>query len=160
MKCPRCDESLDETNFKEAGFVVVDVCPSCSGVWFDEGELDQLDDGISSNAEFLAYQPVSDEHEQLVCPRCQKPLEAISPVESPDLVIDRCATCRGFWLDEGELDHVRSVLLDVNSEANESEPLERPLSWSWTKWVMYRFWKVYREDIETIGKSGRMRHKE
>lgn len=140
--------------------MVVDVCRSCHGVWFDEGELNQLDDGISSNAEFLAYQPVATEDEPLSCPRCKEPLEAISPVESPELVIDCCASCHGFWLDEGELDHVRAVLLDVDSEAHETEPNERPLSWSWTQWIMYRFWKVYREDLEAVGTSGRMRHKE
>jgi len=154
MKCPRCEGTLHETDYGEAGFVLLDVCPECKGVWFDEGELDQLDDGISSNAELMAYTPASTEHHALDCPRCGKPLEALSPPGEPELVVDRCPSCRGFWLDEGELDHVRAVLLDVDSASHDSEVFVRPVGWSWTKWVLYRFWQVYREDLETLGARG------
>jgi hypothetical protein len=40
VKCPRCDAGvLDE---RERQGVVVDVCPSCRGVWLDRGELEKL----------------------------------------------------------------------------------------------------------------------
>lgn len=40
MNCPRCDHSvLDE---RERNGVVVDVCPSCRGVWLDRGELEKM----------------------------------------------------------------------------------------------------------------------
>ena len=39
MKCPRCDGTLQETNFEE---VMVDICDKCGGVWLDSGELEQL----------------------------------------------------------------------------------------------------------------------
>jgi Zn-finger nucleic acid-binding protein len=40
MNCPRCNHSvLDE---RERNGVVVDVCPSCRGVWLDRGELEKM----------------------------------------------------------------------------------------------------------------------
>ena len=40
MMCPRCNTTvLDE---RERQGVVVDVCPSCRGVWLDRGELEKL----------------------------------------------------------------------------------------------------------------------
>lgn len=40
MKCLRCaDRTLDE---RERDGVVIDVCPSCRGVWLDRGELEKL----------------------------------------------------------------------------------------------------------------------
>jgi uncharacterized protein len=39
MQCPRCDGSLNESNFEE---VSIDTCDKCGGVWLDSGELEQL----------------------------------------------------------------------------------------------------------------------
>jgi uncharacterized protein len=39
MKCPKCGTNLMEREFHH---VVVDVCPSCKGMWFDRGELEML----------------------------------------------------------------------------------------------------------------------
>ena len=38
-KCPRCPVALTRT---QVGDIYVDVCPKCSGVWLDDGELDRL----------------------------------------------------------------------------------------------------------------------
>ena len=41
MNCPKCDGKLVETDYEN---IKVDVCDSCSGVWFDAGELAQVID--------------------------------------------------------------------------------------------------------------------
>lgn len=41
MQCPRCAGKLVETDFEN---VKIDVCTSCSGAWFDAGELAQVID--------------------------------------------------------------------------------------------------------------------
>ena len=38
-RCPRCPVSLTRT---QVGDIFVDVCPKCTGVWLDDGELDRL----------------------------------------------------------------------------------------------------------------------
>uniref|UniRef100_A0A7C2V486 Transcription factor zinc-finger domain-containing protein n=1 Tax=Hydrogenobacter sp. TaxID=2152829 RepID=A0A7C2V486_9AQUI len=44
MKCPRCvDMDLLEVN--KYG-VLVDVCPSCGGIWLDKGELSKIIEAI------------------------------------------------------------------------------------------------------------------
>jgi Zn-finger nucleic acid-binding protein len=37
MKCPRHGTALKETQFHHA---VVDVCPTCNGMWLDAGEIE------------------------------------------------------------------------------------------------------------------------
>jgi Zn-finger nucleic acid-binding protein len=39
MNCPVCDEKLREI---EKYGVMVDICPSCKGVWLDRGELEKI----------------------------------------------------------------------------------------------------------------------
>ena len=43
MQCPKCQTVMRERE-KETGDVVVvmDVCPSCGGIWLDRGELEKL----------------------------------------------------------------------------------------------------------------------
>jgi hypothetical protein len=39
MKCPRCDGTLNESQFET---VMIDTCDKCGGIWLDSGELEQL----------------------------------------------------------------------------------------------------------------------
>ncbi len=44
MNCPVCDGvKMREV---EKNDILIDVCPSCKGVWLDRGELDKLMQGI------------------------------------------------------------------------------------------------------------------
>lgn len=40
MKCPICDDVTLREVEKEG--VLIDVCPSCKGIWLDRGELEKL----------------------------------------------------------------------------------------------------------------------
>ncbi|MCX7953286.1 MAG: zf-TFIIB domain-containing protein [Deltaproteobacteria bacterium] len=39
MNCPRCGVDLVQTS---KGDVVIDVCPTCNGIWLDRGELGKI----------------------------------------------------------------------------------------------------------------------
>ena len=39
LNCPKCDGKLVETDYAN---IKVDICNSCTGVWFDAGELAQI----------------------------------------------------------------------------------------------------------------------
>lgn len=41
LQCPKCDGTLQETDYEN---IKIDVCNKCSGVWFDAGELAQVVD--------------------------------------------------------------------------------------------------------------------
>jgi Zn-finger nucleic acid-binding protein len=55
MKCPRCGAALQEKQFHHA---VVDVCPSCNGMWLDAGEIEII--GKSFQEEHSARNVFSD----------------------------------------------------------------------------------------------------
>lgn len=43
MNCPKDQTAMRERERETAGEVVVmDVCPSCGGIWLDKGELEKL----------------------------------------------------------------------------------------------------------------------
>lgn len=49
MKCPVCDQvTLREV---EKSGVLIDICPSCKGVWLDRGELEKLMQSINETQE-------------------------------------------------------------------------------------------------------------
>ncbi|HEY3286815.1 MAG TPA: zf-TFIIB domain-containing protein [Gemmatimonadaceae bacterium] len=39
-KCPKCGADLQPTKH---GHIMIDVCPSCKGVWLDAGELEMIE---------------------------------------------------------------------------------------------------------------------
>ncbi len=49
LECPKCNGKLMETNYEN---VKIDVCESCSGVWFDAGELAQIVNKDTGNSWF------------------------------------------------------------------------------------------------------------
>ena len=59
MNCPRCQSPLNE---RERDGVVLDLCPSCRGIWLDRGELEKLAFEIDKlTREVRAAQPAIDD---------------------------------------------------------------------------------------------------
>lgn len=105
--CPKCSsEALVKT--LALGNIPLDVCPGCSGIWFDKGELEALlqrsPDGNSADLELI--DPKAEGHP---CPRCGSRMSHGGLV-NPLLLVDRCHSCGGVWLDPHELDLVRKLL--------------------------------------------------
>ncbi|MDB6133708.1 MAG: hypothetical protein JWM59_1951 [Verrucomicrobiales bacterium] len=43
LLCPRCgDQALERKWFSEAKSVEIDQCPSCAGIWLDDGEFSKI----------------------------------------------------------------------------------------------------------------------
>ena len=55
MMCPRCHAELQERQYHHA---MVDVCPSCNGMWLDAGEAEII--GQSFREEASAHSVFSD----------------------------------------------------------------------------------------------------
>ena len=115
MKCLRCkSQNMDvETRGEGTQLFEVDICPSCIGFWLDQKELNQLDDNMFVDIEEIDFEDVvpTDQDQFLKCPRCgEKPvLRKVTPKAFPGVVVDICPTCRGFWLDRGELEKMSLV---------------------------------------------------
>jgi len=112
MKCPACSSELTQI---KVGDLVVDVCnESCGGIWFDNRELQRVDEATE-----LDLQPYLDiRHDLSVevdftarrhCPRCTDViLMRHGYAGHREVQVDSCANCGGIWLDYGELTQIRA----------------------------------------------------
>lgn len=113
MQCPACANALREMMVDG---ITVDVCRGrCGGVWFDRFELKKLDEPHEGGGVELldierAEHMVIDHSQRRYCPRCEDMvmLRHFWSVKR-DVEVDECPGCGGFWLDEGELGHIRSM---------------------------------------------------
>ena len=144
MQCPVCRVDLKQSDLGQFGFVVLDVCPQCGGAWFDKGDLDRLDESIWVNVEEQAFDAVEGDHKEAVCPKCRVSLRPVSPIDEKTLIVDRCPSCDGFWLDGGELAAVQNVADELRSELTENiEWIHQPLGWSSLRWAAHCFRQCY-----------------
>jgi len=111
MKCPACGRELQE---KKVDDIVVDVCGNgCGGIWFDNYELQRVDEQHEAAGEELLDIEVDNDVKMdyskiRLCPRCegQKMVKHFISVKS-EIEIDECYKCGGIWLDKGELGNIR-----------------------------------------------------
>ena len=110
MLCPTHHQEL---SINTVDNVQVNECKSCKGIWFGKGELEKALDTVNiSNKD--KYQILSNKeinnkkNEQfsrgmIYCPSCQIGMFKKTYRLNSDVIVDRCNTCQGCWLDEGEL---------------------------------------------------------
>jgi len=112
MRCPKCDENLEEIKING---VKVDRCGNCGGLWFDRDELRIVRDHRDENLSWLEFDLWKDKNKLAVsgksidCPRDGKPLFKIKYGKT-NVLVDVCLDCRGVWLDKDELDKIISAL--------------------------------------------------
>jgi Zn-finger nucleic acid-binding protein len=102
------------------GQVIIDKCYSCKGLWFDNGEAEQLkgdwmaefaDSGDSVVGK--AYNRVRD----IQCPRCSKPMVKLNDSKQSHLEYEACSE-HGMFMDAGEFtDYKYETLLDIFRDA-------------------------------------------
>ena len=118
IQCPKCttpqtsDRPPMET-LKFAG-IELDTCPSCNGCWLDSQEAGQLTRSRGANRVEIELQQLKPG--ELSCPRCRRtPMEVGQHIAVPGLFLDQCPSCKGVWLDRGEL----TTLLSHRSTSKE-----------------------------------------
>lgn len=111
MKCPACSNAMTEIKVQE---IAVEVCKGgCGGVWLDWMELKKLDEPHESLGEGL----LTIERNEAVqvdlearrnCPRCEDMvmMRHFASVKR-EVTVDECPSCGGYFLDHGELNHLR-----------------------------------------------------
>ena len=122
MNCPRCAVPLgDVTPDQKMAEVHGLGCPTCSGVWLEQKDLDRLQEIVEVTWFELRHIPPPElQAELLTCPRCT-PARHLNKVQSDrdrKVVLDACEHCHGVWLDGGELHAIQekgvaSALLDA-----------------------------------------------
>lgn len=107
MQCPRCAHpELDRLAFDRR--TSIDWCTACGGAWYEEGELERtlgLDRSVSVASEGRSLKP------GVICPACGTPTAEVTWPREGNVRIDACTRCGGRWLDRGELEGMRAVLV-------------------------------------------------
>ena len=123
VNCPACDKPMTKVFMKEAD-VSVDIClDGCGGILFDNRELEKFDEEHENIDEILAaiegkeFEQV-DENEVRICPACHVPMVKQGSGKK-GVQIDVCYTCGAKFLDNGELQRIRTSE-ETNDEKAES----------------------------------------
>jgi Zn-finger nucleic acid-binding protein len=115
MKCPIDNTELENRQYES--IVNADICPSCSGMFLDKGELEiieqTLTDNYKNNLSNLpddideAYAMAKQKSAPAVtCPKCSTEMERKEYGYSSQIMIDRCPNCGGIWLNQNELQQI------------------------------------------------------
>jgi len=97
---------------EDFGGVSVDVCKDgCKGIWFDWGELKDLDEsheGVGRVLEEALKSPRQNTGRgPLNCPKCGIKMREHKYKNAKEVSVDECYACGGFFLDSGELKQIR-----------------------------------------------------
>ena len=98
------------------GQVVIDKCTNCKGLWFYNGEAEQLkgdwmaDFADSGDSEVgKTYDTVR----EVKCPRCDKLMQTLNDPKQSHLQYEACEE-HGMFMDAGEFtDYKHETLLDI-----------------------------------------------
>jgi Zn-finger nucleic acid-binding protein len=129
LKCPRCSGALTEEMIDE---MMLDVCHSCGGTWYDKTELEarlkrHLEDNGEQGPE-ATQQPPPGTHgtspgevKYLPCPHCQKTMVPRNFGRNSGVIVDVCGY-HGYFLDAGEFEKL--VMFEEQDGSAKSQELE------------------------------------
>ena len=96
---------------REVGaFFVAYRCTGCEGRFFEGGDLEKIDDIIQPTLVELRRIPSAvDQQMPLTCPVCASGpvMTKVEHQRDARVVVDICPSCRGTWLDKGELSAIQ-----------------------------------------------------
>ena len=99
MLCPKCKTATLVKSTLSGEGLVLDRCPECKGLWFDESELSKV---LGNKATRYFNVPVNAAvNYSRPCPRCNHTLYEFCYPGTMTL-IDACKHCKGIWLDKNE----------------------------------------------------------
>jgi len=112
VNCPACSNPLSQL---ATNGITVDVCrDGCGGIWFDNFELDKVDESFEPVSDGLLQvcpepAPVMDTSVRRACPCCDDMVMMRHFVSvRREIEVDECPSCGGIFLDNGELMAIRS----------------------------------------------------
>src|SRR5215510_827982 len=106
MKCPRCPIELAEVASRG---VRTHRCTRCRGMWFDRQELAKFN-RFDSDFPLRPDNPALGTFTSLHCPVCNSFLTRLRYTPGGSLEVERCITCKGVWVNAGEIRKIRRLL--------------------------------------------------
>jgi len=120
MKCPVCYHSLRRLKSRD---IIIDACPHCKGIWFDDGELPEYVKSLSQSSKIQPRKDHLFESRQVtslsqlkeqnrICPCCEFVMKKFNYAYDSNVFLDKCPNCNGLWADAGEVSQIASYLKD------------------------------------------------
>ena len=135
MFCPNDNGALHHTTVPShyGQKVIIDQCGDCGGLWFDAFELYKVKPGADELVEDLdstsLTTPTNIINTPLRCPRDKTVLSQFDDPRFPgDIILMRCSSCQGFWLNRGEFtrfQQARETLKAPREKSLEDEILDQ-----------------------------------
>ncbi len=132
-KCPACGTVMEE---RGAADVMVDVCPTCRGLWIDWFDGDTVDVAMKA-APLSVRAPVAIDPSKTFCPRDQQPLmfsnhaiheHAVGPITEHGPLLLRCGECGGSFVPRTVFDELLELAMHPQDEAEPDSPLGKLLA--------------------------------
>ena len=100
MNCPKHYTPLDRSvvNGRENG-----RCPDCAGVWIPGQSIDAL---LEADERLKLRSLCSASSSDLICPHDH---EQLGEATIAGVTIDLCPACNGLWLEQGDLEQLRTL---------------------------------------------------
>ncbi|MGI9250638.1 MAG: zf-TFIIB domain-containing protein [Pseudohongiellaceae bacterium] len=116
MNCPKCNTEMQEMEIETLhGKVAIDKCSGCKGLWFDNGEAEQLKSSWMTDFADCGDPDVGRKYNtvrDINCPRCDKAMIRLNDKKQPHLQYEACEE-HGMFMDAGEFtDYKYETLLD------------------------------------------------
>ena len=102
MRCPKCSADMEEI---DVNGIAIDRCGLCSGIWFDEGEVEALRDRKMAAAIDIGSTVAGKQHnsiDQYPCPRCGGCMAKVVDPQQRHIWYETCDDCNGSFFDAGE----------------------------------------------------------
>lgn len=113
MKCPKDQHNLKSASLKG---IQIDECPQCGGIWFDRDELRKAKDKTDDDLRWLDFELFDEDADKYnpqpsskKCPKDQTNMASLEYMDSK-VIIEKCDTCRGIWLDKKEFEKIIKYL--------------------------------------------------
>lgn len=109
MLCPTCHDVMIVV---EQDKIELDHCASCSGVWFDAGELELMLERLGLDSRALSIAQAADlpaaksTEKKRRCPVCRRKMRKANIGQEPKVLIDICPNGDGLWFDGGEIQEI------------------------------------------------------
>jgi Zn-finger nucleic acid-binding protein len=131
MQCPRCKPVNMQT--MKMGSVVIDECAQCGGIWFDQGELDQVIGSADPDLRWLDIDFWKDNSDfkvstdELSCPKCSRYYLTRLKDEATNTTACLCSNCQGIWLDADQLHRIVQAVTEIANRMDSAEYLKESL---------------------------------
>ncbi len=122
VDCPVCKVS---TTLENIAGIDLDLCSSCSGIWFDNGEMETFEramaDAVASEQIFGALKGLDrgvstrDKTTYVSCPVCKEPMRVRNYSEISGIMIDRCSR-HGTWTDHDDIMRIAKIIVSGERE--------------------------------------------